>query len=122
VLADRLRDLFASTEEHDDEVARQEVDRLGCERIAELEERRHSRATGVVTSLLLPPSGAAVRLEAELYDGTGTLTLVWLGRRSIEGISPGVHLVVEGMMASSGSGRTMYNPAYRILPSAELAS
>lgn len=122
MLAARLRDLFASTEAHDDEAARQEVDRLGCVRIENLVDRRSSRATGVVTSLLLPPSGAGVRLEAELYDGTGTLTLVWLGRRSIEGIAPGVHLVVEGTVTSGGTSRTLFNPAYRILPTREPAA
>lgn len=122
MLLERLRDLLLSSESHDDEVARREVDRLGCVRIADLTDRTADRATGVITSLLLPPSGETVRLEAELYDGTGTLTLVWLGRRRIEGIAPGVHLVVEGTVTSRATAPTMFNPAYRIRPTRESAA
>jgi hypothetical protein len=56
-------------------------------------------------------------LEAELYDGTATAYVVWLGRRRIEGIRPGVSLVTEGRLGDDDGGRrTMYNPAYRLLP------
>lgn len=122
MLLDRLRDLLLSSESHDDVAARREVDRLGCVRIADLADRRAGRATGVITSLLLPPSGETVRMEAELYDGTGTLTLVWLGRRRIEGIVPGIHLVVEGTVTSGSTSPTMFNPAYRIRPPRESAA
>ena len=46
--------------------------------------------------MTLRPRGGVPALEAELYDGSGVITLVWLGRRRIAGIAPGRPLEVEG--------------------------
>jgi len=41
-------------------------------------------------------------LEAEVDDGTGTASLVWLGRRRIGGIEPGARVTAEGRYAETG--------------------
>jgi hypothetical protein len=53
-------------------------------------------------------------LEAELYDGTGTVSLIWLGRRRIAGIEPGRTLVVRGRISKQGPRRVIYNPWYEL--------
>ena len=55
-------------------------------------------------------------MEAELYDGTGVISLVWLGRRHIAGIEPGRRLRVTGMVTGDGEGRSIFNPGYELLP------
>ena len=45
--------------------------------------------TGTIRALTLRPVGGVPALEAELYDGSGTIKLVWLGRRRIHGHRPG---------------------------------
>jgi DNA/RNA endonuclease YhcR with UshA esterase domain len=57
-------------------------------------------------------------MEAELWDGTGTVTLVWLGRRDIAGIEPGRKLVVHGRMTTLKGQRAIYNPRYELQPAA----
>ncbi|GMA39758.1 hypothetical protein [Mobilicoccus caccae] len=52
----------------------------------------------------------------ELDDGSGLLDVVWLGRREVPGIRPGVHLRAEGLVSLRGPKRTMFNPAYEIVP------
>jgi hypothetical protein len=53
-------------------------------------------------------------LEAELYDGSGTVTLIWLGRRRIRGIDPGRSVVVHGRLTKQDGRPTIYNPAYEL--------
>jgi hypothetical protein len=55
-------------------------------------------------------------LEAELFDGSGALDLVWLGRRTIDGVEPGRRIRVEGMVCDVDGRRTMFNPRYELRP------
>ena len=55
-------------------------------------------------------------LEAELYDGSGVILVVWLGRRKIAGISPGRAIQVEGRIGTGEGARLMYNPRYELIP------
>jgi hypothetical protein len=57
-------------------------------------------------------------LEAELFDGSGTVTLVWLGRRRIVGIEPGRRLSASGRLAVQGERKVIYNPFYELEASA----
>ena len=60
-------------------------------------------------------------MEAELWDGTGQVTLVWLGRRDIPGIEPGRRVVVHGRLTSHRGQRTIFNPAYKLHPTGDSA-
>ena len=63
---------------------------------------------------------AAVRLGgtpvAELYDGTGSLSLIWLGRRQIAGVEPGRRMRVEGLVTQSEGRPVLFNPRYELVP------
>ncbi len=67
---------------------------------------------GTVNAVVLRPRAGVPTLEAEVYDGTGTVTLVWLGRRRIRGIDPGRSLVARGRMTHHDGRPAIYNPAY----------
>ncbi len=71
---------------------------------------------GRLRSVTLRPVGNAPAVEAELWDGTGRLTLLFLGRRRIAGIAPGRHVVVHGRAIVRDGERTMVNPRYELLP------
>jgi hypothetical protein len=75
-----------------------------------------STVQGRLRSVTLRPVGRAPAVEAELFDGTGRLTLLFLGRRRIPGITPGRHLVVHGRAIVREGERTMVNPTYELLP------
>jgi hypothetical protein len=50
-----------------------------------------------------------------LFDGTDTVTLVWLGQRRIPGIESGRTLRVHGRLGKLDSGaKAIYNPHYEI--------
>jgi hypothetical protein len=87
-----------------------------CNLIADCQDRKPVRLRGTLKTVTLRPRGGVPALEAELFDGSDTLMLVWLGRREIAAISPGRSLEVEGRIGRHGGDRVIYNPRYQLLP------
>ena len=56
-----------------------------------------------------------VRLDVDLCDGTGTITLRFLGRTQIPGIIVTSRLGVEGTPWREGDSFVMLNPTYMFL-------
>ncbi|MBZ2195657.1 OB-fold nucleic acid binding domain-containing protein [Occultella gossypii] len=110
--------LTASQAELEADDERLEVRRRGTQPVGRCHARSRATVSGVVRAVTFAPAAAGPALVAELYDGSGSLDLVWLGRREIPGIEPGRRLVAEGMITSADFGRThatMFNPEYRLL-------
>ena len=80
--------------------------------------RERSRATvcGVVRCTTTQPRDGQPALAADVFDGTGTVTVVWLGRRTIAGVEPGRRIRVEGLVCARDEARVLYNPRYELLP------
>ena len=70
---------------------------------------------GRVQSVRVQPWSGIATLEITLVDETGTIQVVFLGRRTIAGISTGTHLRVKGVVGSHRGNRSILNPTYRIL-------
>ena len=88
-----------------------------CLPIAESEHREVVDVAGMLRTVTLRPHGASLTMEADLWDGTGNVTLIWLGRREIAGIQPGRRIVVHGRLTSIRGERAIYNPTYELRPS-----
>jgi hypothetical protein len=86
--------------------------RAGCVPVSEAPDRELVTVQGTLRTVTLRPRGGVPALEAELYDGTGTITVLWLGRRRIAGIFPGRDIRVTGRIGVHGGVRMMYNPRY----------
>ena len=72
---------------------------------------------GTLQTVTLRPRAGLPALEAELFDGSGTVRLVWLGRRRIAGIEPGRVLVAYGRLCLDETGRPLlYNADYDLKP------
>ena len=84
------------------------------DRIATAPDRSRVRLEGTLTRVTLRPRGQVLALEAVLDDGTGTLDLIWLGRRTIAGIGAGSAMAVEGRIGWHGERRAIYNPRYEL--------
>jgi hypothetical protein len=85
-------------------------------RISESPDREMVRLRGSLRTVSLRPRAGIPALEAELYDGSGVITIVWLGRRRIAGIDPGRSIQVQGRIGEHDGTRTMYNPRYELIP------
>jgi hypothetical protein len=91
-----------------------ESSRAGCCPIEEAPDRERVELQGSLRTVTLRPRGGVPALEAELYDGTGTITIVWLGRRRIAGIAPGRTIRVQGRIAPHEGHRVLFNPRYEL--------
>jgi hypothetical protein len=60
------------------------------------------------------PHGPSLTMEADLWDGTGSIRLVWLGRRDIPGIQPGRRMVVHGRLTAVDGEPAIFNPTYEL--------
>lgn len=90
--------------------------RLGGTPIADLVDRTEASVCGAVRSVTLRPRVNVPALVVEIYDGSKTLNLVWLGRRRIGGIVPGTYLTVHGRVTYRHGIPTIFNPTYEIKP------
>lgn len=107
---------WASQEREEARELRRDTERAGLVPIAEAPDRRRVVVQGTLKTVTLRPRGGVPALEAELYDGTGSISVVWLGRRRIGGIAPGTGIRVEGRIGVQDGGRVMYNPRYDLRP------
>ncbi len=88
--------------------------KAGCCPVTDAADRERVSIQGSLRTVTLRPRGGVPALEAELYDGTGVLTLVWLGRRRIAGIEPGRQIRVQGRIGAQDAQRIMFNPRYEL--------
>ncbi|GAA4393451.1 OB-fold nucleic acid binding domain-containing protein [Actinomadura verrucosospora] len=86
----------------------------GATPITDCAARKRHCVAGTLRTVTLRPRGGAPALEAELYDGTDVINLVWLGRRKIAGIDPGRRLRAEGLVSEQDGRKVMFNPRYEL--------
>jgi len=77
--------------------------------------RQRAVLDGVVRSVTGRGHGFGVAYEAVIDDGTGELTLRWIGRRIISGVVPGAQIHVEGTVLPEGSGAVLLNPLHEFV-------
>lgn len=88
----------------------------GASPIDSLADRQVATVSGTIRCVTLRPASTVPALVVELYDGSKSLNLVWLGRRQIRGIEPGAYLLATGRVCHDHGIPTMFNPAYELLP------
>ncbi|MCQ6555428.1 OB-fold nucleic acid binding domain-containing protein [Streptomyces sp. C10-9-1] len=113
----RMLDRLASSQQ-DIESAEllQDTQATGCTPICDCGDRQIVRVTGTLRTVTLRPRAGVPALEAEMFDGTAPLDVVWLGRRSIAGIEPGRRLIASGRISMSHGRRVLFNPKYELRP------
>ena len=77
--------------------------------------RKRAHVRGQVTSIRTAPSGGAPRVDVEVWDTTGGITLQFLGRREIAGLDVGSTICAEGMVGEADGSLTILNPSYEIV-------
>jgi len=110
-----LRRFASSTAELESEELQRNVREEGAILIQACEDRQRVQLTGTVSTVTINPRAGHPALEVELRDGSGAVTLVWLGRRQIPGIDPGRTLKVWGRISCREGKRLIYNPRYELL-------
>jgi len=82
----------------------------GSVRIAGAVPRQPVRIVGVIRRMTVLPMEGKEALQALISDGTGEVTIVFMGRRGIGGLSLGKRVVVEGVLGEHRGDMRMVNP------------
>ncbi len=93
-----------------------ETAEVGCTRIQDCRDRQLVTVTGTLRTVTLRPRAGVPALEAELFDGSAPLDVVWLGRRSIVGIEPGRRIIASGRVSHNRGRPVLFNPKYELRP------
>ena len=111
-----IRRLAAPSQELFAEDVRREAD-VDYTLVEELQARQLATVAGRLKTVVLRTEGRSPSVAAELFDGTGQVGLVWMGRRRIVGLEAGTRIVARGRVAQGNDGRlVIYNPTYELRP------
>ncbi|MDO5286065.1 MAG: DNA-binding protein [Actinomycetia bacterium] len=108
-----LRWVGSSDEELGAEDAAERSRGTGAQPISSARARERVHLRGSLQSIRY--TSTARRLEAELSDGTGAVTVIWMGRQTIPGLVAGRVLEIRGTLTVSDGRRVIFNPAYEIV-------
>ena len=109
------RRLTEDPEQRDVEELSGEAAQTGAQRAIDCQRGQEVTMVGTLRTVEANAKGCASGVRAELFDGTDSVTLVWLGQRRIPGIESGRKLLVRGRLGKLENGsKAVYNPHYEI--------
>jgi hypothetical protein len=109
------RRLTEDPEQLDCEELTDEVTNTGAQRVIDCQRGQEVTMVGTLRSVETNGKACSGGVRAELFDGSDTVTLVWLGQRKIPGIDSGRTLLVRGRLGKLENGaKAIYNPHYEI--------
>jgi RecG-like helicase len=113
----RLGRFFARFRQTDEERLTEEIRSWagsipGTRRIGECPLRERVHVAGVVRRLTVRPVEGFESLDALVTDGTGEVTVRWMGRHHIPGLGLGTRVVLEGVIGKDREGLRMVNPEF----------
>ncbi|RVW09646.1 DNA-binding protein [Prescottella agglutinans] len=86
----------------------------GAKRACDCSRGEEVTILGRLRSVEACPKSANASVQAEFFDGTDPVTLVWIGRRRIPGIEPGKTLMVRGRIGDRAGQKVIFNPYYEL--------
>jgi hypothetical protein len=87
----------------------------GSTSISEMPERVRVRLVGEVTASRVVSNAPGSWLQLTVSDGTGSVQVVFTGRREIRGLEPGRGVVIEGVGRRDRGATVILNPRYTLL-------
>ena len=113
-----FRNFVSTDDDLDTEADESQSAQAGVQKIADVKAREKGTFLGQIRAVTTPPTGTQPVFEAELFDGTGELGLIWLGRTHVTGIAAGITMRVSGRVAAKGKRLVIFNPVYCVQPEA----
>ncbi|WP_250038185.1 OB-fold nucleic acid binding domain-containing protein [Paractinoplanes maris] len=106
--------LTATDSELDAQDLQREVAKCGAMPAGQCTRGQVVSVNGRLRTVAYTPRTNLPTLEADLWDGSDVVTLIFLGRRSIAGIEPGRQLTARGRIAIRDDRKVIYNPYYEL--------
>lgn len=109
------RRLTEDPEQRDAEELTDEATHTGAHKAIDCRRGQEVTMVGTLRSVECNAKRCSGGVRAELFDGTDSVMLVWLGQRRIPGIESGRTLKVHGRIGKLENGtKAIYNPRYEI--------
>ncbi|KQY38032.1 MULTISPECIES: OB-fold nucleic acid binding domain-containing protein [Nocardia] len=108
------RRLTADIDQLDAEELAETVEASGARRAKDCCRGEEATILGRLRSVEACPKAAGATVQAEFFDGTDAITLVWIGRRRIPGIEPGRRILVRGRVGDRDGRKVIFNPYYEL--------
>lgn len=87
----------------------------GTTLVSNVESRSVARVAGVVEGIRVRPHAGVPTIEAVVTDGSGSVTAIWLGRRTIPGMALGCRLILEGRFGGDSGRLQVMNPTFEFI-------
>jgi RecG-like helicase len=110
-----FRRLVASDSSLEDQDLQEQTRKEGATAVTACRVGSEVCVAGTVRAVRLAPLAGAPTFEVDLYDGSGTVRLVFLGRRTVHGFNAGRDLVVHGRLTRRDGRFTIFNPRYELM-------
>lgn len=111
-----FKSLVESQVDIDSAQLRRQTELIGASAAAACVVGQTVKVQGTIRALRNRPQERFPVVEAELWDGSGYITLLWLGRSKIRGITPGRTLIAQGRISRGPKQQpAIYNPKYELL-------
>jgi hypothetical protein len=109
-----VQKLTEDAQELDAADLREDVQKAGSRPVSTCCQGEPVTVTGRLRSVVYTPRDTVPTVDAELFDGSGSVHLVWLGRSRIPGIEPGRALVARGRISEHDGVKAIFNPWYEL--------
>ncbi|PID51094.1 MAG: DNA-binding protein [Propionibacteriales bacterium] len=109
------RRLWSSNAELESAELARSARRSGCKLVEECQLRDTVHLQGTVSVVTVYPPGSDRWFQAEMTDGSGSVLLVFMGRRVVPGISVGARIRVTGRLTLTQNRKAIYNPHYELV-------
>ena len=113
-----LHRLTAAASDLDAAELQSDVARCAATPLSSLRRGEVATVIGRLRAVVYTPRENAPTLQAELFDGSASIDLVWLGRRRVAGIEPGRTIMARGRVGVHDGRLAIYNPWYELRQSA----
>ena len=111
----RINRLTADETEREAEQLQHQVAAVGADKVSACRERDSVCIAGTIRSVTLKTVAGSPSLEAEVYDGSGSVVAIFLGRRRIPGIEAGRSIKLTGRLTMQEHHQTIFNPRYELI-------
>ena len=109
-----LHRLTAAASDLDAAELQSDVARCAAAPLSSLRRGQVATVIGRLRAVVYTPRENAPTLQAELFDGSAAIDLVWLGRRRVAGIEPGRTVMARGRVGIHDGRLAIYNPWYEL--------
>lgn len=109
-----LHRLMADANDLDAAELQVDVARCSASPLRSLRRGEVATVVGRLRAVVYTPSENAPTLRAELFDGSASIDLVWLGRRRVAGLEPGRTVMARGRVGDHEGRLAIYNPWYEL--------